>query len=141
MGMKETLNVVETAERLGVSKQTAYRMVQEGRLPSIKIRGSWRIPVDKLDAFIAVNTTDPKPVGGSSVEVDGRKSRLRFFDMRTSGDGSWRLTAKPDVRILVSHKGTPYQLEFLSKTCNGKIIARFAHVADGTTLWMEAIDD
>jgi excisionase family DNA binding protein len=48
----------EVAERLGVSQATVYRMVTEGRLPSVKVGKGWRVPADMLDRYIAERTTE-----------------------------------------------------------------------------------
>jgi len=46
------LRVDEVADRLAVSRATAYRLIQRGALPIIHIGASVRIPADALDRWI-----------------------------------------------------------------------------------------
>jgi excisionase family DNA binding protein len=46
------LRVPELSERLDLSKATVYRMLQSGRLPGLRIAGSWRVPVAALERWI-----------------------------------------------------------------------------------------
>jgi len=38
------LSVAETAALLGVSRSTTYRLLRDGRIPSIRVGGQLRIP-------------------------------------------------------------------------------------------------
>ncbi len=47
------LTLAAAARELGVSRQTVWRMVNEGRLPVVEIRmGSLRVPVAALTALV-----------------------------------------------------------------------------------------
>lgn len=46
------LRVAEAAELMGISRSKAYEMISAGILPSVRIGGSLRIPVDELRAWI-----------------------------------------------------------------------------------------
>ena len=52
--------VEEVAERLGISRALAYRMVAEGKIPSVKLTDSKRplrrIPVDAFEAWLTKRT-------------------------------------------------------------------------------------
>lgn len=58
--MKALLSVREAAEYLGIGQSTTYRLLEECRLPSVRIGGSIRIPLTTLDEFVRVKTTDPE---------------------------------------------------------------------------------
>lgn len=49
---RRLLTVREAAERLGVSRDTVYRLLQSGALPSLTIGRARRISVWALDTFI-----------------------------------------------------------------------------------------
>ncbi len=46
------LTISEVANVLRVSKMTIYRLVHDGRLPSMRIGKSLRVPVSALDAYL-----------------------------------------------------------------------------------------
>jgi excisionase family DNA binding protein len=46
------LRVAEAAELLGIGKSTAYELVAEGALPSVRVGKTIRIPNDELRAMI-----------------------------------------------------------------------------------------
>jgi len=50
----ETLTVEEVAKVLGVGRQTCYRMVQQGRLPVLRLglRPVLRVPVKVLETWM-----------------------------------------------------------------------------------------
>ncbi len=51
------LTVDELGEYLRVSRTTAYNMVRAGRVPRIRIGGTWRIPRQQLEQHLADLTT------------------------------------------------------------------------------------
>ena len=46
------LNVDQAAERLNVSKSSIYRLLSEGQLYALRVRGSTRLPEDGIDDYI-----------------------------------------------------------------------------------------
>lgn len=56
--MEGYLTVKDIALRMRVSKMTVYRLLQDGSLPSVKFRKSFRVPEqDLLDYLEAHRTT------------------------------------------------------------------------------------
>ena len=51
---RETLTVEEVAKLLGVGRQTAYRMVRQGRLPVLRLgqRPVLKVPVKAFEAWM-----------------------------------------------------------------------------------------
>jgi excisionase family DNA binding protein len=47
------LTVAEAGRVLSVSRATAYRLVTTGELPVVRIRGMLRVPVARLERWIA----------------------------------------------------------------------------------------
>jgi excisionase family DNA binding protein len=47
------LRPVEAAEAIGIGRSKVYELLASGELPSIRIGGSVRVPVDALRAWIA----------------------------------------------------------------------------------------
>lgn len=53
-----TLRVKETAEALGISRAKAYELIAAGEIPSVRIGGCVRVPLDALRAWIRQQTDD-----------------------------------------------------------------------------------
>lgn len=49
---KLTINVRELATTLGISKNSAYALVNQAGFPSIRVGGRWIIPVDGLRRWL-----------------------------------------------------------------------------------------
>jgi excisionase family DNA binding protein len=47
------LRVTETADAIGVSRSKAYELIASGEIPSVRVGGCLRVPVDALRAWIA----------------------------------------------------------------------------------------
>ncbi len=47
--MDDILSIREVSEFLKVKEQTVYRLVQQGKLPGVKIGGQWKIKKSHLD--------------------------------------------------------------------------------------------
>ena len=47
------LRVEDVAELLGVSRSTVYNLINTGQLPTVRIAGCRRIPMDALRAWVA----------------------------------------------------------------------------------------
>ena len=45
------LTVNESAGYLRVSIRTAYQLVTDGEVPTVRVKGQWRIPVDELSRW------------------------------------------------------------------------------------------
>ena len=82
--MKALLSVREAAEYLGIGQSTTYRLVEECRLPSVRIGGSIRIPLTTLDEFLRVKTTDPECADFG----DGHRKRLMISITQRSAEMS-----------------------------------------------------
>ena len=50
--MGRLLTVAEVAGRLGVCRDTVYRMCDRGELPHVRIANFLRVPAEDLEAFI-----------------------------------------------------------------------------------------
>lgn len=48
------LSTAETAARLGVTKQTVSRWINEGSLAHARVGGRYRIPASEVDRLLAV---------------------------------------------------------------------------------------
>ena len=46
------LLVEEVAQLLRVSPDSVRRQLADGHLPGVKVGGAWRIPADRLDAYL-----------------------------------------------------------------------------------------
>jgi excisionase family DNA binding protein len=47
------LRPTETADAIGVSRSKAYELIARGEIPSVKVGGCVRVPVEHLRAWIA----------------------------------------------------------------------------------------
>jgi excisionase family DNA binding protein len=55
---KLMLRPVEVADAIGVSRSKVYELIAAGRIPSIKLAGCVRVPVDALKELIARQLAD-----------------------------------------------------------------------------------
>jgi len=55
--------VSEAARRLSLGRATAYRLVQTGELPSVRIGRAVRVPAQALDTWVATRTSGGADVG------------------------------------------------------------------------------
>ena len=65
------LNAVEAGRLLSISRAKVLDMAARGRLPSIRVGGSIRIPRDRLATWISGNSMDPSAAGS------GRRAATR----------------------------------------------------------------
>ena len=49
---KETITVVETAKRLGIGRNTAYKAVKRAEIPSVRIGRRILVPSKALDKWL-----------------------------------------------------------------------------------------
>lgn len=49
MSDNEIMNIKEVAQYLAVNEQTVYRLVQNEKLPAVKIGGQWKIKKSHID--------------------------------------------------------------------------------------------
>ena len=49
--LKRYLRVDEVADYFNVSTRTIYRLIEEGELPRVKIRGCLRIPIWEIEKY------------------------------------------------------------------------------------------
>jgi len=56
---KLLLRPVEVAEIVGVGRSKVYELISAGELPSIRLGGSVRVPVDQLREWVNRKTTAP----------------------------------------------------------------------------------
>ena len=69
--MAETfLRPTEVARACGVSRQTIYKLIADGELPSVRIGNSVRVPADELHAYLAAR----RRPGRTSVQVQATSS-------------------------------------------------------------------
>lgn len=60
---KLLLRPTEAADVMGVSRSKAYELISSGTIPSIRIGGSVRVPLDALRAWIARQLAEPTEAG------------------------------------------------------------------------------
>lgn len=65
LSRKLLLNVEEAANALSLGRSKVYDLIAKGEIPSIKIHGSRRIPVDILREWIAAQSAPKTQMGGS----------------------------------------------------------------------------
>ena len=46
------LSVVEIAEHLGISKETVYRWLDKGKIPSSKVGKQWKFKISEVDEWV-----------------------------------------------------------------------------------------
>jgi excisionase family DNA binding protein len=58
MNVRLLLRPTEAADAIGVSRSKAYTLISNGEIPSIRIGGSVRVPVEALRAWIDRQVTE-----------------------------------------------------------------------------------
>lgn len=49
----EIMDIYQASKMLGVSRDTIYKMANEGTVPATKVGGSWRFTRSSIDAWLA----------------------------------------------------------------------------------------
>jgi excisionase family DNA binding protein len=62
------MTLEETAVYLKVSKETLYRLVQQGKLPGSKLGCQWRFHRERLDEWL-YSQGQTNPISGSELEL------------------------------------------------------------------------
>lgn len=58
--VRDFFTINETAERLGLSRQSVVRAIRSGSLQANRLgRRAYRIPVSAIDAWLAATTVEP----------------------------------------------------------------------------------
>lgn len=52
MSAEKWLSVEEIAEHLGVSKETIYRWLEKGRIPSHRVGKLWKFQASEVDTWV-----------------------------------------------------------------------------------------
>lgn len=63
MDKRIALRPAEAAEAIGIGRSKVYELLASGELPSIRIGGSVRVPVDALRAWIDRQLTERTEAG------------------------------------------------------------------------------
>lgn len=67
----KTLRVAEVAAVLGISAGTVYRLLETGKLPGVKIGGSWRVSADGLKGALDAGWDKRRAEAATSAQEDG----------------------------------------------------------------------
>lgn len=54
------LSASEVSCHLGVCRDTIYRMIKDGQLKGVRVRGQWRIKTSDVHYFVKQNTNPPQ---------------------------------------------------------------------------------
>lgn len=60
--MQKYIGTREARELLGVSEATVYRLIKQKKIPSIKLGGSWRIPIQDLEKTLKAEIERDEPL-------------------------------------------------------------------------------
>jgi len=58
---REVMNIRQASQYLGVSADTLYKYVAEGRIPAFKLGNRWRFMKALLDEWMARQSRTPEP--------------------------------------------------------------------------------
>jgi len=71
-GLPPRLSMDELADLLGIDAQTAYRWVQQGKVPAYKVSRSWVILRDEVKDFLAANSNRPPRAPSAPAQRDAQ---------------------------------------------------------------------
>ena len=49
MGLKPIMGIKELSNYLDIREQTLYKLIQQGRIPALKIGGQWKIKSEHIE--------------------------------------------------------------------------------------------
>jgi excisionase family DNA binding protein len=61
-----TLSVEQAAQRLGISRSTAYECVRNGSIPSLRFRRRIVIPAVVIDQLLSITLDDDRSISAAS---------------------------------------------------------------------------
>ena len=96
MGTPSLLTLQQTADALQISMQTVRRVIGEGKLRALKVRGQWRIDTGDLNAYIASCRVYPpvdKPKKGR------RRKDVVIFPVATHDMTFDEMVAEAEIRL------------------------------------------
>ncbi len=73
--MSDLLDVREAAEYLALNDQTVRRLSREGKIPCVKVGGTWRYRLQELENWLGRNQTS-----SSGPVAHGRGKKIRIVD-------------------------------------------------------------
>ena len=68
-GGKKALSITETAEALGIARDTVYKLVNSGEIPSFRAGSRHLVPVAALEAYMQRGREQPEPVDLSILDT------------------------------------------------------------------------
>lgn len=81
--------VTQAAQILGVCKQTVYNLIGEGRIPAVKLRGSYRIHRELLERQLAAEAAAATIAGAGGVKEEST-CRTKEVTRLTGGSATKR---------------------------------------------------
>ena len=77
MNHKTTVPITEVSERLGMSRSAVYAAINSGKIPSIKLNRSIRIPRDAFEDFMSCGRKSKSTVDIEEIIRTARIEMLR----------------------------------------------------------------
>ncbi len=83
---RKTLTVDEAATLLGISRNSAYRAVRDGDIPSVRVRRRLLVPADRLHALLTASPAEAMPIAEAASRLRGGRSRVVRRGIEDCGD-------------------------------------------------------
>lgn len=88
-------SISDVSEKLSVSQKTIRRHIASGKLESVKIGTSYRIPIDALEQFINANSSEEEPLTGFN--LFGKKINFDSKEEKTKRAVNYKNNNKDDI--------------------------------------------
>jgi excisionase family DNA binding protein len=108
--VEELLTLREAAKKLRIAEVTLYRLVRHGKVPGVKVGGSWRFKPQVLDTWLV---RGGKRRGARVLVVDDDPSLLELVRTVVAGAGYAAAGASDGDRAIEVLKEEPADLVFL----------------------------
>ena len=108
--MTEFMTVQKLADYLGLNKQTIYRLLEQGKIPAIKIGRSWRFDKTVIDGWLRQKTVGIK---ASILVIDDEPTICSLIKMTLEDQGHRVLTTESPSEGLELVKQQDFDLIFL----------------------------
>jgi excisionase family DNA binding protein len=103
-GADELLRVGKVAVILAVHRTTVYKLIREGRLPTVTVGCQMRVPSQAVQDYITQNYSRSKPTTAAGRRATGR-TKNALYVVEPRDDGTWRVctlgcTPEGTIRVL-----------------------------------------
>jgi len=74
---EDWITAQQAAQRLGITRDTAYRLLQDGKIPgSYRVGGQWRVSIAALASFAPIPDDAARVVGSAKFKIGDKVDKV-----------------------------------------------------------------